>query len=191
MRRVGVTPKLVTIAVLALAACAPVEGQPRAADAGCTASANDAWRPAGGGEFSIEATSAGPDCERSVATIVIRDGEGRVAWSEAYASEHVMVLASARDTGAMEVALAGWINPEANTTLQTSSALPDWPANAEAPQIGEFPFYPEPYLNREGYTTLRAENLPLYCYVQGMESLACLALDDGRLEKIGVQSFPG
>jgi hypothetical protein len=29
------------------------------------------------------------------------------------------------------------------------------------------------------------------CYVQGLESLACLIERDGRLEKIGVQAFPG
>jgi len=31
----------------------------------------------------------------------------------------------------------------------------------------------------------------MYCYVQGMESLACLVISDEGLEKIGVQSFPG
>jgi hypothetical protein len=56
----------------------------------------------------------------------------------------------------------------------------------------EFPFYLEPEWNdRVGYEELRARNAPMYCYVQGMESLACLALQDGQLYKIGVQSFPG
>jgi hypothetical protein len=31
----------------------------------------------------------------------------------------------------------------------------------------------------------------LFCFVQGMESLACLALQDGALVKVGVQAFPG
>ncbi|MGQ0531768.1 MAG: hypothetical protein ACT4OF_03640 [Caulobacteraceae bacterium] len=175
---------------LALVACAP-EANDRENRAACHATANDMWRPEGGGEFSIEATSAGPDCERAVATLVIRDGEGQVAWTEAFPTEHVMVLASARDTGAMRTALAQWIDPAGNTTMQTSSALPEWPANAESPQSGEFPFYPEEGYDRESYTALRANNLPLYCYVQGMESMACLALGDGELTKIGAQSFPG
>jgi ABC-type Fe3+-hydroxamate transport system substrate-binding protein len=178
-------------AALAIAGCMQQIGRRESAASACNVSANDTWRPEGGGEFSIEAASAGPDCERAVATLVIRDAEGRVAWAEAYPTEDIMVLANARDSGAMEVSLAGWINPAANTTMQTSSALPEWPANADSPQNGEFPFYPEAGYDRDSYTTLRTNNLPLYCFVQGMESMACLALGDSGLEKIGVQSFPG
>ncbi len=75
--------------------------------------------------------------------------------------------------------------------MQTSAALPDWPANADGPQSGEFPFYPEAGYDRESYMTLRANDLPLFCYVQGMESMGCLAAADGEVTKIGVQSFPG
>ncbi|MGD9979604.1 MAG: hypothetical protein AB7H66_07400 [Hyphomonadaceae bacterium] len=179
------------LATFALAACLQQTDEERAAATPCNASASDRWRPVGSGEFNIEATASGPNCERAVATLVIRDSEGRVAWAEAFPTEDVMVLASARDGGAMEVALSGWINPEANTMMQSTSALPEWPVNADAPQNGEFPFYPEPGYDRESYTRLRANNLPLYCFVQGMESTACLALSDGGLERIGVQSFPG
>jgi ABC-type Fe3+-hydroxamate transport system substrate-binding protein len=179
------------LATFALAACSQQTDETRAAATPCNATSNDTWRPAGRGEFTIEAAASGPNCERAVATLVIRDGDGRVAWVEAYPTEHVMVLATARDSGAIEVALSGWINPEANTTMQSTSALPEWPANAEAPQNGEFPFYPEAGYDRESYTALRANNLPLYCFVQGMESMACLALADGELTLIGVQSFPG
>jgi hypothetical protein len=32
----------------------------------------------------------------------------------------------------------------------------------------------------------------VFCYVQGMESMACIGLSkDGQMTKIGVQSFPG
>ncbi len=41
------------------------------------------------------------------------------------------------------------------------------------------------------YERLAGEAKPMFCYVQGMESLACLVEFDDRLEKIGVQSFPG
>jgi len=102
-----------------------------------------------------------------------------------------MVLAPAQDAAAMRDALAAWISPASNTIMQTSAALPEWPGNADAPQNGEFPFYPEAGYGREAYNTLRSNNLPLYCYVQGMESQACLALSEGGLTKIGVQTFPG
>lgn len=181
---------LAIAAVLALAACIQQIG-PRPSVTACNVTAQDTWRPEGAAEFSVDATTAGPDCERAVATLVIRDPEGRVAWAEAYPTEDIMVLASARDNGAMQVSLAGWINPAANTTMQNTSALPEWPASADSPQSGEFPFYPEEGYDRDSYNTLRANNLPLYCFVQGMESMACLALSGGRLEKIGVQGFPG
>jgi hypothetical protein len=102
-----------------------------------------------------------------------------------------MVLAQAHDQDAMRTALNEWIDPAHNTTMQTTSALPDWPANADAPASGEFPFYPESYVDRDSYIALREADVPLLCYVQGMESMACLALRDGQLEKVGVQSFPG
>jgi hypothetical protein len=181
---------LAIAAVLALGGCMQQIGQRELASA-CNVAAHDTWRPQGASEFNIDAATTGPDCERAVATLVIRDAEGRVAWAEAYPTEDIMVLASARDNGAMEVSLAGWINPAANTTMQSTSALPEWPANADSPQNGEFPFYPEAGYDRDSYNTLRSNNLPLYCFVQGMESMACLALSDGGLEKIGVQSFPG
>jgi ABC-type Fe3+-hydroxamate transport system substrate-binding protein len=178
-------------AALALAGCMQQIGQQRQSATACSVSASDTWSPASAGEFSIEATTTGPDCQRAVATLVIRDAQGQVAWVEAYSTEDIMVLAPAHDVAAMRAALAEWIAPESNTTMQSTSALPEWPTNADSPQSGEFPFYPEAGYDRDSYNTLRTNNLPLYCFVQGMESMACLALSDGGLEKIGVQSFPG
>lgn len=177
-------------AAMALAGCVQQIDQ-RESAAGCAAAATDSWRPAAGDGLRVEARAAGPDCERAVATLAIRNGEGRVLWAEAYPTEHVMVLADARDSAAMEAALAEWIAPETDTTMQTSAALPEWPDTAETPQNGEFPFYPAEGYDREAYNALRASELPLYCYVQGIESMACLVLRDGALEKIGLQSFPG
>ncbi len=102
-----------------------------------------------------------------------------------------MTLAEATTPALMQTALAQWIDPASNTTMQTSSALPEWPANADGPQNGEFPFYVEEGYTRELYNEIRNANLPLYCFVQGMESSRCLALRNGALESVGVQSFPG
>lgn len=133
----------------------------------------------------------GADCAKAVATIVIRDVQGNALWAQAYSTEHVMVLAPAHDSAAMRIALSEWIDPAGDTTLQTTSALPEWPANAESPQNGEFPFYLDEGTTREDYNAVRDANAPMYCYVQGMESLACLALRDGGLQSVGVQTFPG
>lgn len=178
----------VAAAVLVLG-CAPPEAETMSE--GCDTRAATTWA-AREATFSIEATTTGPDCARAVATMVVRDSSGAPVYTQSYETEHVMVLADARDTGAMEVALQGWTNPAANTLMQTTSALPDWPANATGPQSGEFPFYPEEGYDRESYMTLRANDLPLFCYVQGMESMACLAASgDGEVTKVGVQTFPG
>lgn len=178
------------VGALALAACSPPSEQTGALAPGCDARAQNAW-VASDERYSVEATSAGPDCVRAVATIVVRDGSGVPLYAEAHLAQHVMVLAPATDADSMQSALREWADPANNTTMTTTSALPDWPANAIAPASGEFPFYPEAHFDRESYTALRQADVPLLCYVQGMESMACLALRDGQLEKVGVQAFPG
>jgi len=162
----------------------------RTAAADCEASASQPWQPVSGTELTVSATSTGPDCEHAVATLVVRNAQNDVLWAEAAASEDIMTLAAARDRAAMQTALGEWIN-SSNHTMATTSALPDWPANETGPQNGEFPFYPAEGYDRDAYMTLRQNNAPLYCYVQGMESQACLAYTDGQLDKVGVQTFPG
>ena len=155
----------------------------------CEVTASKPWTPVAGTEMTVEAGTLGADCEHAVATIVIRDHSG-VAYAQAYPTTQVMNLAQARDSREMRTALGEWIE-SANHMMDTTSALPDWPEGAEAPQNGEFPFYVAEGFTRETYMALRARNVPVFCYVQGMESQKCLALEDGALSEIGVQSFPG
>lgn len=178
---------LVAGAFAFMAACTPVE-EADVMSEGCDARGVGAWA-AGDTQFSVEATTEGPDCARAVATIVVRNSEGRPIWTESFISEDVMLLAPAQDIAAMNTALGEWTTSA--TTMQSTSALPEWPANAEAPTNGEFPFYPNEGFSREAYSTMRTNNLPMFCFVQGMESMACLVHGDGGIEHIGVQLFPG
>ena len=184
---------LICLGVLALGGCTRIGSTkpeaPPTSVRGCVASAEAPWR-ANNATFTIAATSAGPDCAHAVATLAIRDAQGRVFYADAAASEHVMTLAQARDLSSMQQALGGWIDSN-NRTIASTSALPDWPQGANAPQNGEFPFYPEHELDRDAYLALRAANAPVFCYVQGMESEACVALQNGVMTKVGVQTFPG
>ncbi len=182
---------IIVTGALALAACTmAVSGGEAASTQRCDAEASRTWDAPDGAAYSIEASSRGPDCANAVATIVIRNAQDEVLWADAHVAQHTFGLYEASDGAAMGTALEEWIG--ANTTIMTASELPLWPANASAPQSGEFPFYPEPEWNeRAGYEDLRAHDTPLFCYVQGRESMACLALTDGGLHKIGVQSFPG
>lgn len=175
---------------LALAACSPAVEEADNLAPSCDARAANAWT-AGDAQYSVEATSAGPDCARAVATFVVRDASGAPLYAEAHLAQHVMVLADAADAAAMEAALGEWTNPANSTVMNSTAALPDWPARANGPENGEFPFYPAEGADRDSYLALRQANVPLLCYVHGMESMACLALRDGQLEQVGVQTFPG
>ncbi|ANP45334.1 hypothetical protein [Candidatus Viadribacter manganicus] len=179
------------LAALAVAACTPAEEEHGALSEGCDARGVAIWNTPADPNASIEAITTGPDCARAVATLIIRNGSGEPIYSETHIPSQVMTLAQASTPAAMQTALQEWVDPASNTTMPTSSALPEWPANADSPQNGEFPFYPAEGASRESYNQVRDANVPLFCYVQGMESLNCLALRDGALESVGLQSFPG
>lgn len=183
--------RIILIAAFAAlgAACVQQIEQTGEMSAGCEVRAAQPWE-GGGAAYSVEATTTAPDCERAVATLTIRDSSGVPVYAVAHMAEDIMMLAPAHDAAAMQTALQEWVTFD-NHTMTTTSTLPDWPANAAGPQNGEFPFYPDEIYDRDTYMRVRANNLPLLCYVQGMESLACLALADGEFSKVGVQSFPG
>ncbi len=178
---------LIASALAFLAACAPAQEADIMSE-GCNARGVGAWT-VGEENFSVEAGSVGPDCARAVATLVIRNASGEAIWADARISSDIMTLAAARDIAAMNAALAEWTTN--SSTMQSTSALPEWPANATGPESGEFPFYPTEGYTRESYSAMRAANDPMFCYVQGMESLSCVIYGDGGVEQIGLQTFPG
>lgn len=180
-------------AVLVLAACTPdasKQGEAASAGGACNASATTTWHADGAPALTIDANTSGPDCAHAVATYVVRAADRNVIWAEVYHAEQVMVLAGAADAGDMQTKLSDWVAFD-NHTMATTGALPEWPAGADSPQNGEFPFYPEEDVTRDVYAAIRAANAPMFCYVQGMESQRCLAWYQNTLITVGVQSFPG
>ncbi|MBN8606027.1 MAG: hypothetical protein J0L81_03845 [Caulobacterales bacterium] len=174
-------------ALALLAACAPAEEQDVMSE-GCDARGVGAWN-IGAETFSVEGATSGPDCTRAVATLVVRNASGEPVWADAHIAADIMVLAPAHDIAAMNTALGEWT---ANgTAMQSTTALPEWPPNADSPQNGEFPFYLNEGYTRESYNAMRAANYPMFCYVQGMESMRCIIHGESGVEWIGVQSFPG
>lgn len=171
-----------------VAACSPAE-EVDVMSEGCDARGFSQWA-AGADTFSIEATTVGPDCARAVATLVVRNSSGEPIYADVHATSDVMTLATAQDPAAMQTALTEWVDTS-NAAMSSTGALPEWAANADAPSGGEFPFYPEEGQTRESYAALRAANYPMFCYVQGMESVSCITYGDGGIERIGVQTFPG
>jgi hypothetical protein len=185
----------------ALAACGPsgpetiVGPQKKAAAAGCAAETYGIWLPQPGLRLTIRGEATGASCDAARATIRVIDKAGRTIHSDTHevAAMRNTFFESANSPETMRAALANWINPNNNTTIPRTGALPEWPVGAPQPANAEFPFYPEANITREAYARLRAENRPLLCYVQGSESMACLALDASgqTLTKVGLQTFPG
>ena len=125
-----------------------------------------------------------------MATLVIRNESGEPIWADARISSDIMTLAPAHDLAAMNAALGEWTTN--SSMMQSTSALPEWPANATGPENGEFPFYLNEGYTRESYEAMRTANDPMLCYVQGMESLSCVIYGDGgirgyRLRSLGPQ----
>jgi hypothetical protein len=193
------------LALLALAACGPKAPEappappaPVAAEGAagaCSATASMDWAPVAGASYRIEGSAAGPACNEGTATLTVKDGAGKTL----YTGQHEIapmantVFAEATTPEKLGAALTEWIDPAGSTQMRTTRALPDWPRGADGPVSGEFPFYPEEGMNRDAYLRLRAQDKPLYCFVQGGESMQCFALDvaAGTLTPVGLQTFPG
>ena len=185
-------------ALMALGACgqtvatAPqtdIGAETNAAD-GCAVSVTTPWRPLSGVEFKTTATTIGATCAEATATLRISYGADQTLYSQDFPTAQVMVLAPAQDNAEMETALTEWLDQSRNV-MPTTAQLPPWPAGAAQPAAGEFPFYPEEGVTQAAYEAWRRTGAPMFCFVQGMESMACLAWRDGAMTKIGVQSFPG
>jgi len=180
----------VVVGALVLSGLAFARGEKAAAATDCSLAASANWAPLPGRIYRTEAFSRGPSCAQAVVTLVVRTPDGSVVWADAAPGEHVMTFADVKTRQEMARALADWLSQ--TSMFKTTRALPAWPEGAQEPKSGEFPFMPESWIDREYYERARAEGLPLFCYIQGMESIACIVLSrDGQMEKIGVQSFPG
>ena len=161
-----------------------------AAAGNCAQSASRPWAPVKGRAFRAEAFSNGPTCSLAVVTLVVRAPDGKVLWVDAAQTDQLMTFVEAKSRKQMARALGEWLFQSHG--FKSTADLPEWKKGADAPASGEFPFYPEAGVDRETYEQIRAQRLPVFCYVQGMESLSCVALaKDGGMTKVGVQTFPG
>lgn len=191
--RIWIIAAMAGLAAACSPAQPPVETEDVAAtisDAACDAGYSAPWRPLSGVELTARADiEDAQSCSAATARFSITDAGGNALFTETYPVEHVMILAGLTTVEEMNAAFVEWVAPA--TAIETTGSLPDWPAGADYPIAGEFPFYAEEAVTREAYLALRSRNLPLFCFVQGMESTACLVLENGALTKIGVQTFPG
>lgn len=160
-----------------------------ARNSGCGGVVWQTWAPVRNSVFRAEAFSDGPTCAHAVVTLVIRAPDGAPLWADAMPASQVMTFSQVRKSGKMTAALREWLAQ--SHLFRSSLDLPAWKKGEAAPIAGEFPFYPDEAVDRDYYEQVRSERLPVFCYVQGMESLACIVLKDGAMMKVGLQTFPG
>lgn len=179
-------------ALAALAACGDGAEQAARDAAGpdCDADTSFVWAASDSVSLQVEAFARGPDCVQATATLTVRDDQGATLMTFAAPASELFGFEEANDESAMHRALALWVAQPDMVHANTAS-LPEWAPGADSPMAGEFPFYPAEGIDDEAYRSLREAARPMFCHVQGMESQACYALEDGALNPIGVQTFPG
>jgi hypothetical protein len=178
---------------LFIAAFAAIISAPPSHAAGnCNAKASQVWTASPTQKLSVEALADGPSCTQAVVMIAIRNSKGDLLWFESSRTSDIMIFSQppAKDVKAMTALLKQWITRDDH--LKTADVLPEWKEGANFPEAGEFPFYPDEGTGHGDYIKMQNAKSPMFCYVAGMESEACLVLmPDGSIVKVGSQSFPG
>ncbi len=170
MKRAG----LMFVAAL-LAACSPPQQQTDASEvtipiaAGCTAQASHDWSAVGSQYFIIEAEADGDTCADAVATMRIMSRDGAVLFTRDYPVRDVPLAFNPNgDQTSLRSDLEVWTQNTADPP--TADTLPRWPAGARRP-----PGF-EPAVSRNRYEDARGAQGPLFCFPDGGESNACVAL---------------
>ncbi len=163
---------------------------PASEAAPCDVKADGVWTTEGGGRMRTQAVASGPTCANAVVLLTVRNEAGAPLLAWASPVRDIFGLQTATTPSTMKDELTRWIRQD-QASLANTKTLPEWQEGQEAPGGGEFPFYPESWLDRAGWAEIRALQSPMFAFPQGQESLAVYLLRDGNLELIGVQLFPG
>jgi len=156
----------------------------------CAARVSAPWTQAGKA-FSAEATANGPRCAKAKIVLMLHAPSGKVIFTYQGTADTILSFNEVNFRARMKKALAKWIF-DAMRIMPGSGQLPDWNDQQDQPSAGEFPFYVEDGVKRPDYLAIRKAKRPMFCFVQGMESIGCAVLGtDGAVTKVGAQSFPG
>ncbi|MGQ0531512.1 MAG: hypothetical protein ACT4OF_02330 [Caulobacteraceae bacterium] len=162
---------------LGLIACSPADAPKTAeisapteiARSGCNAQASRDWSAVGSQYYVVEAEAHGPTCAEAVATIRIETTEGQVLYTRNYPTRDVPLAFSPNsDQTGLRTEIEEWTQNTSET--QRTDELPPWPAGAERP-----PGF-QPAVTRSVYEHARGNQGALFCYPDGGESNACLAV---------------
>jgi len=163
-----------------LAACSPPQETkqadtgtvsiPSPITAGCTAQASQDWSAVGSQYYIIEAEARGDTCAEAIATIRIESQDGNtLLFTRDYPIREVPLAFNPNgDQTSLRSELEGWIQNTADPAR--ADTLPVWPSGAAKP-----PGF-EPAVPRNRYEQARGNQGPLFCYPDGGESNACIAM---------------
>ncbi|WP_203294907.1 hypothetical protein [Maricaulis parjimensis] len=153
---------------------------PNPIPAECDLSHEVAWGgDAASGLVATAQTWCTPD-DMVWARLTVSSADGRVRHEANYPVDEVMLLAWPGENG-LAGGLETWLADFAH--LDTTAHLPR--------MTDEFPFYPAEDLTEADIDALRDQDLPMACYVQGMESANCLIREGEGVREIGLWLFPG
>lgn len=166
------------------------------ANAECAEKVQMPWASAKKFNFTLEAHAIGPNCSTSAIVLLVVDGKGVVQWSTTRQAQHNAMFQDGIAGGAvMKAALKNWLAQGLQFKPREARDLPVWNVGAEQAERegdGEFGFYPAADVSQEFYMSVRSENQPLLCFVQGMESTSCIAAaGPASVHEIGGFTFPG
>jgi hypothetical protein len=184
MKRAGLA-----LLALAMAACSPPNAQKSeetTADAettvpvqrGCNAQASRDWSAVGSQYYVIEAEAHGDTCQTATATMRIKSRDGAVLYERSFQTSQVsLAFAPTSDQTALREELEAWTENTAETP--TADWLPAWPLRAANP-----PGF-TPAVSRGQYEAARGAQGPLFCFPDGGESNACVALQGDHATFLG------
>lgn len=186
--------KRVTLAfaALALAACSPQPADeanvedvastaPIGAEAaGCFAESSRDWSAVGSQYYVVEAEARGATCREAVATVRISSQQGAKLFEQSYPTAQVTLAFNPNgDQTTLRNELEEWVVNTADPA--TADTLPAWPSGASKPPG----FQPAAGVTRNTYEGARGAQGPLFCYPDGGESNACVAMNGDRATLLG------
>lgn len=183
MKRLGLG-----LLALGLIACSPDEAPTTTtaeipapsstARAGCNATASRDWSAVGSQYYVIEAEAHGATCAEAVATIRIESTEGQVLFTHDYPTREVPLAFNPNsDQTGLRAEIDGWTQNVSETG--SAGELPAWPAGAQRP-----PGF-QPVVTRNVYENARGNQSAMFCYPDGGESNACVAVAGARATLLG------
>lgn len=182
-----------SLLALVLAACTPPDaqkGEDTTADAsttgtpvrqdGCNAQFSRDWSAVGSQYYVIEAEAHGDTCATGTATMRLKSREGAVLFERSYPTIQVPLAFNPNsDQTGLREEIEGWTQNTAETP--TADWLPAWPSGAARPPG----FTPAQGIARNRYEQFRGAQGPVFCFPDGNESNACVALQGDTATLLG------